>query len=211
MAHTVICISSHDGAGARETAQAVSDALGLRILDEDIITRAAQEAGVDENTMADVERRKSRLQSIIEGFSVASGGTAYAVPGTEYIGTTEPASEGLRSLISTVIEETATGGDVLIVSHAASIALGARDGVLRVLLTAPADTRARRMAATLDVDEKEAAKVLKRSDTARSDYIKRFYGVGEELPTHYDLVVNTEQLTPDQAAGLIVLAAGDER
>ena len=60
--------------------------------------------------MADVERRKSRLQSIIEGIGVAGGGAAYAVPGTEYIGTTEPASEGLRNLISTVIEQTAAQG-----------------------------------------------------------------------------------------------------
>jgi len=206
VSHSVICISSQDGAGAHETAQAVSTTLGLRILDEDIITTAAREAGVDEHTMADVERRKSRLQSIIEGIGVAGGGV-YTAPGAEYIGTTEPASEGLRSLISTVIEETAAQGSVLIVSHAASIALGAREDVLRVLLTAPVATRTARLAAMLGADEREAAKVLKRSDDARGDYIKRFYGVGDELPTHYDLVINTEKLSPDQAAGLIVSAA----
>jgi cytidylate kinase len=33
------------------------------------------------------------------------------------------------------------------------------------------------------------------------------YGTAQELPTHYDLVINTEALTPDEAADVIVAAA----
>ena len=42
------------------------------------------------------------------------------------------------------------------------------------------------------------------SRSARADYIKRFYGVGEELPTHYDIVINTDRLAPTDAARLIL-------
>jgi len=45
------------------------------------------------------------------------------------------------------------------------------------------------------------------SDAGRADYLKRFYGISEELPTHYDLVVNTDAISIEQAAGLISLAA----
>ncbi len=76
-------------------------------------------------------------------------------------------------------------------------------------MTAPPQTRQGRVAAILGVDEKEAARAVKRSDAARADYIKRFYGIGAELPTHYDLVINTEKLAPERAAGLIVQAAGE--
>ena len=48
---------------------------------------------------------------------------------------------------------------------------------------------------------------MKRSDRERTDYFKRFYDLTEELPTHYDLVVNTEALTPEQAVSAIVAAA----
>jgi len=75
-------------------------------------------------------------------------------------------------------------------------------------MTAPPQIRRRRLADTLGVDAKEAARAVKRSDVARADYIKRFYGIGTELPTHYDLVINTEKLAPEHAAGLIVQAAG---
>lgn len=37
---------------------------------------------------------------------------------------------------------------------------------------------------------------------------KRFYGVELELPTHYDLVIDTDQLTAEQGADVIVFAVG---
>ncbi len=122
----------------------------------------------------------------------------------EALGYGQPASDELRGLIRSVIEDTATSGEVVLVSHAASLALGDRDDVLRILITAPTPTRQRRLASTLGVDEKEAARVIKRSDAGRADYIKRFYGVGAELPSYYDLVINTDRITPDAVARLIV-------
>jgi cytidylate kinase len=37
--------------------------------------------------------------------------------------------------------------------------------------------------------------------------LKRFYGVRDESPTHYDLVLNTDALSVEQAADLISHAA----
>ena len=45
-------------------------------------------------------------------------------------------------------------------------------------------------------------------DAARRDYLRRFYSIRSELPTHYDLVVNTDTFTVEQAANLVVQAAG---
>ena len=208
MGHRIVCISSQDGAGAPEAAQVVADRLGFRLIDEDIVTRAAVEAGVDEEVVADIERRKSRVMRLVEGLGTSGLSAGYAVPGADIVGPGEPASDELRGMIRSVIEDTAASGSAVIVSHAASLALAERDDVLRVLLTAPVQTRERRLAATLGVDENEAARVVKRSDAGRGDYIKRFYGISAELPTHYDLVINTEKLAPEQAAALIVQAAG---
>jgi hypothetical protein len=203
----VVCISSHDGAGAHEAALAVAHALGYRLIDEDIVAKAAVEAGVDEETVADVERRKSALVRLIEGLGSAGMGAGYVMAAPVPV-QDQPGSDALRGLIRSVIEETADSGDAVIVSHAASLALSERDDVLRVLITASTPTREARLASALEVDEKEAARTLKRSDAGRADYIKRFYGVGDEQPTHYDLVINTDKVTPESAAQLIVSAAG---
>jgi Cytidylate kinase-like family len=206
VSYRVVCISSEDGAAAPETAPLVAEALSFRLIDEQILTRAAVEAGVDKEVVADVEKRKSRLVRLVEGLGPA-GMAAGPVVSAESLGYGQPASDELRGLIRAVIEDTATSGEVVLVSHAASLALGGRDDVLRVLVTAPTSTRQRRLASTLGVDEKEADRVMKRSDAGRADYIKRFYGVGAELPSHYDLVINTDRITPDAVARLIVDAA----
>ncbi len=181
--------------------------LGFRLIDEDIITRAAVEAGVDQEVVADVERRKSLLVRLVEGLGPAAMATGSAVTPPEYSGYGQPASDELRGLIQSVIEDTATAGDVVIVAHAASLALATRSDVLRVFVTASAYTRQRRLAESLGVDEKQAARAVKRSDAGRADYIKRFYGIGAEQPTHYDLVINTDRLASGDVARLIVDAA----
>jgi cytidylate kinase len=186
----------------------VASWLGFRLIDEDIVTRAAVEAGVDAGVVADVERRKSLVVRLVEGFGSAGLGAGYVVPGADIVAQGEPASDELRGMIRSVIEGTAATGSAVIVAHAASLALAEREDVLRVLMTAPPQTRERRLAATLGVNQKEAARAVKRSDAARGDYIKRFYGISAELPTHYDLVINTDKLAPEHAARLIVQAAG---
>jgi hypothetical protein len=186
----------------------VASWLGFRLIDEDIVARAAVEAGVDEEVVADVEQRKSVLVRVIEGLGAAGMGASGVVAPASIPGHGQPASDELRGLIQSVIEDTATAGSAVIVAHAASLALAQREDVLRVLVTASPQTRERRLAATLGVDEKEAARTVKRSDASRADYIKRFYSISAELPTHYDVVINTDKLTAEHAARLIVQAAG---
>lgn len=207
MTYKTVCISSEDGAEGEKSAQLVARTLGFRLIDEDIVTRAAVEAGVDEDMVADVERRKSRVARLLEGLGSASLDAGYLATAPERFGYGEAASDELRGLIRSVIEDTATTGNVVIVAHAASLALAQRGDVLRVLVTASTQTRERRLGASLGVDEREAARAMKRGDAGRADYIKRFYGIGAERPTHYDIVINTDKVTPDDAARLIVDAA----
>ena len=206
MASSVVCISSKDGSEGHEAAALVAGSLGYRIIDEDIVARAAVEAGVDESIVADVERRKSLLVKLIEQFGApgAGMGAAYGAP----ITTGEPPSDALMGVIRSVIEDTAKAGNAVIVAHAASLALGDRDDVLRVLVTASPETRAGRLGPARGLDSAAAADAIKKGDAGRADYLRRFYGIREELPTHYDLVINTDKVSAERAAQLIVDAAG---
>ena len=49
--------------------------------------------------------------------------------------------------------------------------------------------------------------MIKNSDAGRRDYLKRFYSIDSESPTDYDLVVNTDQLSSEQAAEIVLRAA----
>ncbi len=181
--------------------------LGFRLIDEDILTRVAVEAGVEQEVVADVERRKSRVVRLLEGLGSSGMSAAGYVPPPNIVGDGQLGSEQLRGLIQSVIEEIAAAGSAVIVAHAASLALGQRENVLRVFVTASPQVRVKRLAAALAITEKEASRTVKQSDAARADYLQRFYGIRAELPTHYDLVVNTDELPPEAVAGLIVQAA----
>ena len=118
-----------------------------------------------------------------------------------------PDRDALRGLIRSALWESAERGNAVIVAHAAALALGTRPDVLRVLITASPETRAGRLAAAQNIGETEAARQIARGDANRADYLKRFYGVSTELPTHYDIVLNTDQVATEDAATLILSAA----
>ena len=105
-------------------------------------------------------------------------------------------TESVRELIRQAIVTTADEGNAVIVAHAASFALTDRESVFRVRVTASTETRVRRLGEIDGLDDKEAAKRVKDSDKNLKAYLKHFYGVGNEHPTHYDLVVNTDRLSP---------------
>jgi cytidylate kinase len=199
-------MSRTDGAGAQEIATSVAKRLGFRLIDEDIVQRVAVEAGVERDVIADVERGRTALVRLIEAFAAANAGAAYLSP-TDTHRAGKPTSDELRGLIRSVIEQVAAEGSAVILAHAGSLALAGRDHALRVLVTASPEVRARRVASACGTSERQAARAIQRSDAGRADYIKRFYRIGSELPTHYDLVINTDRFSPDHAARLIAEAA----
>jgi hypothetical protein len=206
VAYRVVCISFADGATGEDIAPAVASRLGFRLIDEQIVARAAEEAGVARQAVAGVEQRRSLVGRILEelpasGAAGASALVAFAPVGYESPG---PGGDDLRGLIRSAIEEIATRGEAVIVAHAASFALASQPDALRVFITASPETRRQRIMEAKGVSAKEAEGLVSRGDANRADYLKRFYRVRSEQPTHYDLVLNTDRLTPDRAADLIV-------
>ena len=175
MSRSVICISRTMGAAGEELGRVVADKLGFRYVDDEIVIRAAEIAGVSPETISESER--------------SGGSTSYA------------------KVIEDVILETAEQGDVVIVAHGASIPLAGRANVLRVLVTASPEARARRLADTDSMDTARAHEAIEESDRERARYLERFYEVGQELPIHYDVTVNTETMSIPRAARLVMHAA----
>jgi cytidylate kinase len=206
---TVVCLSASDGAAGEDIAPLVADRLGVQIVDEQVIARAAAEAGVAASVAAEVEQRRSLAARVLDSLTVAGLGAGMSgLTGLPAIDLDDLAAspDRLRGLIRGAIEEIAGEGDVLIVAHAASFALGARPGTLRVFVTASLETRRRRVASARSVDDADAERLVASGDRNRADYLKRFYRVTEQ-PIHYDLVINTDTLTADEAADLIAQAA----
>jgi hypothetical protein len=221
MATTVVTLARTLGAGGELIGRAVADRLQFRFVDEEIISLAAGKENVDPAVIADVERRKSLFSRMLESFGRGSALEAASLGGMmvdprlylpEGYTQADPAAldlpEHYRELIRQAILEFANIGGVVIHAHAAGMALAGNVGLLRVLVTAPTATRIQRLADGSGIPAKEAEKAIRDSDRDRRDYFKRFHQISDEQPTDYDLVINTEALTPELAVRAIVAATG---
>ena len=90
---------------------------------------------MDVERVADEERRKSLIVSLLE--RLADGGGAAVVTTPLPVAYDEPGSERVREFIREAISEVAGRGDAVIVAHAASFTVGPGPRALRVLVTAP--------------------------------------------------------------------------
>jgi cytidylate kinase len=202
----VICISRTLGAGGEEVGQRVAEATGLRYIDNEIVSEAARRLSLPDDVVAEAEAPESWVSRLARSLALSSLSEADPT-----VFAPEAVLEGdrnlQRALIREVLGETAEAGDAVIVAHGAAMALGASPGVTRVLITASRDVRIARVGEALDLPPREAEREVDASDKARTDYFKRFYDISEELPTHYDLVLNTDAVDAATAAQLVVATA----
>jgi cytidylate kinase len=201
----VITIAYTDGAQAETVGRRVATALGFRYVDDQIVERAAELAGATPADVAAVEHSQPLVARILAALAMSaasdpSGMTAVALAEAD-------PSPAYRALIREVIRRTADAGRVVIGAHGAGILLADRPDTLRVLITASLVVRIRRVSIERGIAERDARKAVVRADRERTAYFQRFYDVREERPTQYDLVLNTDSLTPEQATSVIHAAA----
>ena len=204
----VISISRQVGTAGEEVAQAVSNRLGFRYIDYQVIQDAAHEAGVSPETVSEAEHSPPLLTRLLEALA--------RNPGMPAVGWADPTpiatsplftSSDYRRFVEQVIKATADKGDCVIVGHASQVILRSRFDTVRVLVTGSNAHRARRITTGMGVEEKEALKIIEKTDHERLDYYRRFYDTGWLTPCSYDLCISTDHLKPEHAAELVVRAA----
>jgi cytidylate kinase len=200
----VIAVSRALGAGGEKVADVVAKELGFRYVDNDIIDRAADAAGVSPDTIGQVEHTEPLFMRILTAMGASAispmGGMPEVMPMPVYAST-------YREVIEQVIHQVAEEGNAVIVAHGASIPLAGLPGLLRVFITGSVPVRAGRIAASANLNERDSVKAVEESDNQRAQFLRRFYDVRQESPAHYDLVINTDVLTPEDAARLVLAAA----
>lgn len=205
----VITIARQVGTGGEDVARIVAGATGYRLLDYHLIQEAAREAGVSPETVSDAEHKPSFFTRIIEGLArnpatPASGqwGEPVNIAATPLL-----TSVDYRQLIQQVVEDFANHGEVVFLGHGAQFMLKSRPDVLRVFVAGTPEVRTRRVVTAMATDENKARELVQRTDKDRVDYFRTYFGEEWMSPASYDLVVNTDRLSPQQAADIVLAAA----
>ena len=194
MGYRIITINREFESEGSEIAQAVAAKLGIPYYDRFLIVAAAGETGVDQDRVADAdERLESR-------FEYSQAEAAYY-----YTRNDEPLPTGakLASVQFELIEALADQEPCVIVGRCANYILRERDDVLDVFIHAGADVRTRRTMEKLNLPERKAARVLKRTDKARKAYYRNYTGCDWNDPNLYHLVLNSDRLGFDACVDII--------
>lgn len=215
MRRKVVCISLVTAAGGETAGRMVAERLGYHFFDEEVIALAAEKGHVDPRLVANVEKRTSLIHRLVDALFATPVLEGHYFPITGAPADPPPREtpqasnrEELRALIREAIHEIAARGNAVIVAHAASFALGPKPDALRVMITAGMRTRTERLWLSGNfLSEEQAEVALAESDGERAHYLHRFYDVRTELPTHYDLAINTDTLSVEEAAAIIVATA----
>jgi cytidylate kinase len=95
----------------------------------------------------------------------------------------------------------------VILGRAAQVILGKRPGTFHVHVVASPEERVARIAARDGIEPAEARRRIRDSDDERRRHVQTVSQRDWEDPLLYDLVVNTDRLTPVASATVISAAA----
>jgi cytidylate kinase len=185
-----IALSRLPGSGAAELGRRVAEKLDFGFFDIELLDQIAREQGIERRLLEGLDEH---LRSGIERY-VVDAFTRRAFTESEY----------LRAVVRAI---TAIGqrGAAVILGRGAPFILSA-DRALRVLVVASKASRVIRLARDRGVEPATAAAELAREDAARRQFFAHHFGIDPDDPVLYDLVVNTDSLGLDTAAGLVIEA-----
>jgi cytidylate kinase len=205
----LITISREYGAGGAEVARLVAEALGWRLVDNELLDRIAARAGLSPD---DVKDREERVPGFVERLArtlVAATPELFPPPQAE--GTVPKLQEiDLVRITESVVAEVASEGRVVLVGRAAAAVLASERDALHVRLVAPKEFRINAVANRLGIPPGEAEKILDETDRARARYHRQYYQRDSRDPVGYHMVLNTAALGVDAAARLVEAAVKRE-
>jgi len=185
----VITLSRQAECGGEEIAQRVAERLGMQIADRDILERIADREGLP---IADLALFDEVVPGAIEAV-IAEWRTSVSHP------------VYLRRLVHTLLALEREDA-LLIMGRGAAFVL-TDPGTLHVRVVAPMPCRIARLVQRTGTPRSEAERMLVRSDAARARFVRHAFDADIDVACHYDLTVNTAELTAADGSEIVVLAA----
>ena len=183
----VVTVSRGYGALGKETAQALADTLGVRCCDRMILQEVAKRAHVDTELIRHIDERVSQIGS--DWWKTLFKEKSY------------PKERYLQHLVKVILNISTKGG--VIVGRGAHLILGP-ERCFRVRIIGSLEKCAERISVREGIDIEAARRRVEEVDRERADYLNELYGVHAGDASNFDLVLNTDRFTVDEALALIL-------
>lgn len=214
---SIVTIRGTLGSGASEIGKQVAERLHIDYIDREIIAQVAEVLNKPKQDVIAKEMPQNRLWERIArafGQGLATAESYPLEPGfiLQYSGAYLPAwqipLDDTRYLsgLESVVTELAKNQSCVICGRGSQFILKNHPGALHVMIVASMNTRLARVMQAARIDKAAAEKEIAHSDGSRHEFIKRYFRAEMEDSLHYDIVINTDHVSMENAASLIISA-----
>jgi hypothetical protein len=202
----VITIRGQYGSWPAEIGELIARKLNIDYVDREIIAGVAERLRQPNTSIAEKEMPPSTFLGRI---AEAMARTACLGDGI-YAGVCLPLCDiplndtDYLSGLEYVIKELAKSQRIVIRGRGSQFILKHLPGVFHVLIVAPFEVRVKRLMERLKFNEEDAKNKIAHFDDGTSEFVKRYFKADIADPINYDMVINTNRLSIESAASIIV-------
>ena len=179
----VITLSSEAGAGGGWVARIVGTQLDMNVFGSELIHKVAESAHMSDKVIKSMDEKSiSFLDSVISSFFAAR----HIWP-----------NEYMRHL-SLVMHANAKHGNVIMIGRGGSFIL--IDDAYRVRIIAPQEMRVHKVMRDRNISHEEALAHVMKYEADQIAFIRKYFNEDINDPKHYDLMINTKNVSIEIAA-----------
>ncbi len=190
--NTVITISRQYGSGGRELSNILAKKLGIKLFDRQVIHLAAAQLGIEDMSYDKMKKLEEAIPPLSLKFM------PFYVFG---INGAKPINSKMFEAESKVVKQIAEGGKSIILGRCADQILKGKKDMYSFYICADDEYRANR---GKSVYEGKSLYELNEEDGKRGQYYEYYTGKKWGDPANYNLVINTSDITLEQAADIII-------
>lgn len=201
MKNFAIAIARGYGSGGRRIGQKLADSLGIDFVDRELLQLASIESGISEELFGEADERVTK-PLLFKNLRKNRVGNVLSPEENGFI-----SDQNLYNYQAKVLRSLIEREPFVVMGRAADFVFREYPNVLTVNIQASRDFCVRETMRHNGLSEKEAEAFVAKTDRYRGDFYKFYTGQDWNIPSNFDLCLNSERLGDDNCIRLIVEAA----
>lgn len=182
----IITIAREMGSGGRTIGKMLSEDLGIKYYDKDLIKLASEDSGINERFFGLVDEK-------LKGSFLRKGGVYKGeLLSPDHRDFTS--DQNLFNFQAKIIKQLADKEPAVIVGRCADFILSGRRDVVKVFVYSNMETAVKNVVDMYGVSEKEAQKIIERTDKERGEYYRHYTGRDWTNAKNYNICLDTSNM-----------------
>ncbi len=182
----IITIAREYGSGGRYIGNLVSEKLGIKLYDKEIIEKMAKNTGLSKEYIEDNEQKRNLFDNFNGGY---------------YIGLNNDDELFIKE--SELIKELSTKDSCVIVGRCADFVLKDNKNILKVFISSSMNNKIKRATEFYGMNKDKAEKEVLKINKLRANHYKHYTERDWKEPSNYDICINSDSIGIDNAVDLI--------